>query len=99
MIKCPQCVKSFKSDRVLKAHTNVWHYTRSRKAMIAKRQAGQSELRLGMEPAAVSTSHLRDLVRSHGASGHSHEGKESSPPPPPVPQLHLDRVPSHCSTQ
>ncbi|KAJ2716851.1 hypothetical protein H4S00_004436 [Coemansia sp. D1744] len=54
MIKCPQCVKSFKSDRVLKAHTNVWHYTRSRKAMIAKRQAGQSELRLGMEPAAVS---------------------------------------------
>ncbi|KAJ2317886.1 hypothetical protein IWW52_002875, partial [Coemansia sp. RSA 2704] len=39
MIKCPKCVKSFKSDRVLRAHTNVWHYTRSRKAMAAKRQA------------------------------------------------------------
>ncbi|KAJ1873743.1 cysteinyl-tRNA synthetase [Coemansia sp. RSA 990] len=44
-----------------------------------------------------SSSHLRDLVRSHGS--HSHDAKEPPSPPPPVPQLHIDRVPSHCSTQ
>ncbi|KAJ2793074.1 hypothetical protein H4R20_006653 [Coemansia guatemalensis] len=37
MIKCPKCVKSFKNDKILAAHTNVWHYTRSRKAIAAKR--------------------------------------------------------------
>ncbi|KAJ2737679.1 cysteinyl-tRNA synthetase, partial [Coemansia sp. Cherry 401B] len=105
MIKCPKCVKSFKSDRVLRAHTNVWHYTRSRKAMAAKRQAVDAglESELAAVPCKLrafsSTSHLRELVRGHGPSGHTYEPKEPSSPPPPVPQLHLERVSSHGSTQ
>ncbi|ORX68150.1 hypothetical protein DL89DRAFT_27346 [Linderina pennispora] len=57
-----------------------------------KKQGLKSKLRV-----FSSTSHLRDLVRSHGAQGAAPTGRRPpSPPPPPVPSLPPDVVlPAH----
>ncbi|KAJ2163147.1 cysteinyl-tRNA synthetase [Coemansia sp. RSA 552] len=88
MLQCPKCVFKFENAYILGQHNKVWHYTRSRKARAAAAAAAK---RLQSEARPL------DAVANHGSSGHTHDPKESSPPP--VPQLHLQKVPSQASTQ